>query len=202
MRRIRQLQARGFSLALIGRFLSGELEPSDEALVAAVSTPDQPDATLSAEALAERSGVPLPLLLTLRETGLLGPVEGDPPRYPASDVELLRVGLRILEVGIPLSELLRLGQGFVEASDRLAQSAVDCFDRYVREPIQNVGDPADVTAARLTSAFDALLGASATLVGRTFTRRLLARARARAEGGGGAVAPATAPIAGADAPAG
>ncbi|HVA22248.1 MAG TPA: MerR family transcriptional regulator [Candidatus Micrarchaeia archaeon] len=182
MRRIRELQERGFSLAVIRRFLTGELEPSDEALVAAVAAPTGDATALTADELAQRSGVPLPLLLTLRETGLLNPLPGDPPRYPGSDVELLAVGLRVLEAGIPLAELLRLGEGFAQASDHLARAAVECFDRYVREPIQRAGDGQEATAARLTEAFDALLAASTTLVSRTFTRRLLALARARAEG--------------------
>ncbi len=182
MRRIRELQERGFSLGVIARFLSGELAPSDEALVAAVAAPPGDPAPLTAEELAARSGVPLPLLLTLGQTGLLHPQEGDPPRYPAADVELLTVGLRVLEAGIPLAELLRLGEGFARASDQLAQAAVDCFDRYVREPLQRAGgDPVELSR-RLTQSFEALLEASATLVGRSFTRSLLAHARARAEG--------------------
>src|SRR5207249_3204744 len=37
LKRIRELQQQGFTLTVIQRFLSGELEPSDEALVAAVA---------------------------------------------------------------------------------------------------------------------------------------------------------------------
>src|SRR6267143_1471759 len=61
LRRIRELQQRGFTLTVIQRFLAGELQPSDEALVAAVTHPTSPQ-TLTLAELAERSGVAAPLL--------------------------------------------------------------------------------------------------------------------------------------------
>src|SRR2546430_11282610 len=42
LRRIRDLQQRGFTLTVIRRFLEGELEPSDEALVEAGTAPAPP----------------------------------------------------------------------------------------------------------------------------------------------------------------
>src|SRR5579871_2561488 len=56
LRRIRELQQRGFTLTVIRRFLEGELEPSDEALVEAITHPDTPE-TLTLDELAARSGV-------------------------------------------------------------------------------------------------------------------------------------------------
>src|SRR5229473_2337853 len=92
LRRIRDLQQRGFTLTVIRRFLEGELEASDEALVAAVTTPTAPE-TLSLEELAARSGVAVPLLRTLDQAGLLVPVgDGEEPRYPAEDLEALAAG--------------------------------------------------------------------------------------------------------------
>src|ERR1700737_4695863 len=55
LRRIRALQQRGFTLAVIGRFLAGELEDSDEALVAAVTAPSAEGQTLAIDELAARS---------------------------------------------------------------------------------------------------------------------------------------------------
>src|SRR5919198_3942341 len=51
LRRIRSLQQRGFTLTVIRRFLAGELEPSDESLVAAISAPPAAE-TLSLEELS------------------------------------------------------------------------------------------------------------------------------------------------------
>src|SRR5712691_149442 len=74
LQRIRDLQQRGFTLTVIRRFLEGELEPSDESLVAAVTHPETP-LTLTLDQLAERSGVAAPLLRSLESAGLLVPVE-------------------------------------------------------------------------------------------------------------------------------
>src|SRR2546430_14107892 len=80
LRRIKELQQQGFTLTVIQRFLSGELEPSDEALVAAVTHPSAPQ-TLSLGELAERSGVAEPLLLNLQQAAPLLPLRrrGQPP---------------------------------------------------------------------------------------------------------------------------
>src|SRR5256885_1078882 len=54
LKRIKELQQQGFTLTVIQRFLAGELEASDEALVAAVTRPAAPQ-TLTLGELAERS---------------------------------------------------------------------------------------------------------------------------------------------------
>src|SRR3977135_1378764 len=83
LRRIKELQQRGFTLTCIHGFLCGVPEPSDEALVAAVTHPTSPQ-TLTLEELAERSGVAAPLLTSLQQAGLLVPIEADDePLYPA-----------------------------------------------------------------------------------------------------------------------
>src|SRR3979490_2090962 len=89
VRRIRDLQQRGFTLTVIQRFLAGELEPSDESLVAAVTRPPSPQ-TLTLTELADRSGVAAPLLKSLEKAGLLVPIDtGDEPLYPAEDLEAI-----------------------------------------------------------------------------------------------------------------
>jgi len=181
--RIRALQDQGFSLAVIRRFLEGELEPPDEALVVAVTHPETPSATLTRRELATQSGVPESMLQALESVGLLTAVAGtDPPRYAAGEHEALRAGLRLLEAGIPLAEVLRLGQAYALATADLAAEAVTIFDRNVRERIL-AGDADPATAAtELVAAFDALLTASGTLVRHHFQRTLRAQARARIEG--------------------
>src|SRR5438094_791088 len=84
LKRIKELQQQGFTLTVIQRFLAGELEASDEALVAAVTRPMAPQ-TLTLGELAERSGVAEPLLSSLEQAGLLVPVEGgEQPLNPSA----------------------------------------------------------------------------------------------------------------------
>src|SRR5947199_5703800 len=111
LKRIKELQQQGFTLTVIQRFLSGELEPSDEALVAAVTRPSAPQ-TLTLAELAERSGVAEPLLLSLQQAGLLVPIEADADdaRYPADDLEAIASGMKLISAGVPIGALMELGQ--------------------------------------------------------------------------------------------
>jgi DNA-binding transcriptional MerR regulator len=181
LRRIKELQQQGFSLTVIQRFLAGELEASDEALVAAVTRPAAPQ-TLTLSELAERSGVAEPLLISLRQAGLLVPVEGgDEPLYPADDLEAIAAGMKLIAAGVPLGSLLELGKDYAAAVDRTARQAVDLFDHHVRERIQAEGGAAEAAERRLLQTFNDLLEASGTLVRHHFQRTLLRAAREHIE---------------------
>lgn len=178
--RVRELQQRGFNLAVIQRFLSGELEDSDEALVAAITSPTTPE-SVTLEELATRSGVPAALLRQLEQAGLLVPLAGEEPRYPAEDVLAVRAGLKLLEAGVPLPPLLELGRAHAACIERTAREAVELFDVHVRERIQSEdSDPASAER-RLLRLFNELLDASGTLVRHHFQRTLLRTARDRIE---------------------
>ena len=181
LRRIKDLQQQGFSLTVIQRFLTGELEASDEALVAAVTRPAAPQ-TLTLHELAERSGVAEPLLSSLEQAGLLVPVEGgDEPLYPADDLLAIAAGMKLIAAGIPLGALLELGKDHAAAVDRTARQAVDLFDQHVRERIQAQGLPPAEAERQLLGTFRDLLDASGTLVRHHFQRALLRAARERIE---------------------
>jgi DNA-binding transcriptional MerR regulator len=181
LRRIKELQQQGFTLTVIQRFLTGELEPSDEALVAAVTHPRAPQ-TLTLGELAERSGVAEPLLKSLEQAGLLVPVEGgDEPLYPADDLKAIAAGMKLIAAGVPLGELMELGKDHAAAVDRTARRAVDLFDRHVRERIQSEGGAAEAAERRLLETFNDLLEASGTLVRHHFERTLLRAAREHIE---------------------
>jgi DNA-binding transcriptional MerR regulator len=179
--RIRALQQRGFTLTVIRRFLEGELEPSDEALVEAITHPPAPE-TLTLEELSARSGVAAPLLRSLELAGLLVPVsDGADPSYPAADLEAIAAGLKLLEAGVPLGDLMDLGREHAESVERTSRRAVDLFDRHVRERIQAGGrDPADAER-ELLDLFNQLLDASGTLVRHHFERTLIKAAREHVE---------------------
>jgi DNA-binding transcriptional MerR regulator len=181
LRRIRELQQRGFTLTVIQRFLSGELEPSDEGLVAAVTSPSARQALTLAE-LAERSGVAEPLLATLEQAGLLVPIEGgDQPLYPADDLDAIAAGMKLIAAGIPLASLMELGKEHAANIDRTARQAVDLFDHHVRERIQAEGGETEAAERKLLALFTELLEASGTLVRHHFERTLLRAAREHIE---------------------
>jgi DNA-binding transcriptional MerR regulator len=181
LRRIRELQQRGFTLTVIRRFLEGELEASDEALVEAVTAPAAP-ATLALDELAARSGVPAPLLRNLEQAGLLQPVsDGEEPRYPSEDLEALAAGLKLVEAGVPLGPLMELASEHAAAVERTARHAVVLFDRHVRERIQAEGRPPADVERELLRTFEELLEASGTLVRHHFQRTLLRAAREHIE---------------------
>jgi DNA-binding transcriptional MerR regulator len=181
LRRIKELQQQGFTLTVIQRFLAGELEASDEALVAAVTRPSAPQ-TLTLTELSERSGVAAPLLMSLQQAGLLVPVEGgDEPLYPADDLEAIAAGLKLIAAGVPLGALMELGKDYSAAVDRTARRAVDLFDRHVRERIQSEGGATEAAERKLLQLFNELLEASGTLVRHHFQRTLLRAAREHIE---------------------
>ena len=181
LRRIKELQQQGFTLTVIQRFLTGELEPSDEALVAAVTHPAAPQAFTLAE-LAERSGVAEPLLMSLQQAGLLVPVDGaDEPLYPADDLDAIAAGMKLIAAGVPIGALMDLGKDYASAVDRTARQAVDLFDRHVRERIQAEGGETEAAERRLLATFNELLEASGTLVRHHFERTLLRAAREHIE---------------------
>jgi len=182
--RIRELRAQGLTLALIKRLLDGAIDATDVPLAAAVATADAdaPEEFLTLAQLAERSGVPLPLLDAVAREGLLVPrIHDGGPRYTAADVEIVRHGLALLERGLPLPELLALAREHNAATRAIAEQAVEMFDAHVRQPLRASGLPDDEKAAELVAAFRALLPTITALVAHHFRRTLLAVAQAHLE---------------------
>src|SRR5207245_8670090 len=106
LKRIKELQQQGFTLTVIQRFLAGELEASDEALVAAVTRPSAPQ-TLTLGELAERSGIAEPLLVSLEQAGLLVPITGGDERlYHAEDLDAIAAGMNLISGGVPVGEVV------------------------------------------------------------------------------------------------
>lgn len=184
--RIRDLQRQGLTLALIGRIVRGELDPTDEPLAAAVveaGTHDGPaDEPLTVDELAARTGAPAELLVALARDGLLAPtvVDGG-PRFSASDIALVTAGMHLVEAGLPLRELLDLAHHHHAMTREIAERAVAMFDDFVRTPLRDTDLPDDAKADRLVEAFGALLPAVTSLVANHFRRTLLAVAQEHLE---------------------
>lgn len=175
--RIRTLQTQGFSLRVIRRILDGELDATDVPLVAAVAEARHdpgPDDLLTLEQLSARSGVPALLLETVTQEGLLlsREVDGE-ARYTAADAELVAAGLRLLEVGLPLPELLALARRHHDTTVDIARDAVEMFDEFVRQPLRSADTDDSDKARRLVEAFELLLPAVTALVANHFRSVLL-----------------------------
>jgi DNA-binding transcriptional MerR regulator len=188
---IRRLQGRGLSLAVIRRLLEGELDHADEELVAALAVAEErqdrgpaasADTWLTLEELATSSGIPLPLLQAVEREGLLVPRRvGGASRYTEADAEVAAAGLRLLEHGLPLPELLELARQHARAVRVTATRAVELFDRHIRHPLREAGRPDEEAARALVSAFEDVLPATLTIVGHHFRRTLLAVAQEHIE---------------------
>jgi len=185
IREVRTLRSKGLTLAAISRVLGDDLERPDADLAAAVAVArgeTEPDELLSLEEFAGRSGVPASLIQAVEREGIkLGRTVEDEERYTASDIDMVRGALRLLEYGLPLGELLALARETNDAMVRLADRAVELFDEHVRKPIIDTSGSAEAAASQLVEAFDALLPAVTNLVANHFRRVLLARAKERFE---------------------
>jgi DNA-binding transcriptional MerR regulator len=187
LKRVKSLQLRGFSLVVIARILRGELDAADEALVEAVAADSETAGEDGGEfwtlaELGERAGMAVVLLEALEREGVLVPRrQHGEARYTGADLAALRSGLKLLEYGLPLGEVLDLAREYQQAARAVAQRAVTLFDRHVRQALRDDGDAAD----ELVEAFRALLPATVTLVAHHFRRTLLAVAQEHIEAAGG-----------------
>ena len=176
--RIKELQRRGFTLAVIRRFLAGELDPADAPLAAAVAGAEAEEGgeeeLFGVEELAERVGVPQAMLDSLVREGLIIPrMVGGEPRFTPADVATLKGGMRLLEAGLPLPELFALARHHHAVTREVAVEAVELFDTWVRKPLRASDLPEDEKAERLVEAFRTLMPAVTALVAHHFRRILL-----------------------------
>jgi hypothetical protein len=153
-----------------------DLDPWDQALLEAL---DGEATLLTLDELAARAEVSVTLLEALTRGGLLLPKAENPDRFDAAEAEAVAAGLRLVEAGLPLGELMDLARAMNEAMRPIAARAVDVFATYVRDSVEASAESEDDAAARLVEAFRAMLPATGRLVGHHFRGLLLAEARAR-----------------------
>lgn len=156
-------------------------DPVDRALVEALTdVANGDDADLTAEELAERSGLPVALLEALEREELLVPRKLDGQAvYSAGDADLLAAGMALLEAGVPLDELLSLARRHEDAMQAIAADAVELFARFVRDPIQGSAASDEEASMLLVTAFGDMLPATGTIIAHHFRRLLLAAASER-----------------------
>lgn len=140
---------------------------------------------LTLEQVADEAGVVPAVVEALVREGLLRPRTTEPDRWAHDDATAVREGLRLVEAGVPLGELLELARRTDEGLRDVAEQAVDTFLRFVRDPVL-AADPGDGdAAARLVAAFEVMLPATSHLLATHFERLVVdaARERIRAEAG-------------------
>ncbi len=152
------------------------LDPWDQALLDALDGETQ---LLTVEELAGHAGVSITLLEALVRGGLLIPKATEPDRFDATEADAVAAGLRLVEGGLPLGELMDLARAMDEAMRPIAARAVEVFATYVRDSVEASAASEDDAAARLVEAFRTMLPATDRLVGHHFRGLLLAYARAR-----------------------
>lgn len=176
LKRIRELQREGLSLAVIKRMLAPRGR-GNAALKRALAE-QRGDQRYSRSDLASASGVSEELIAAVESAGLVEPVRvAGKPRYGDLDVELARAALAVLREGFPLAELLALALRHAENTREITERAADLFDRHVRRDRHGDERPEkDVVAS-----FTRLMPAITTLVAHHFQRTLVAVALARLE---------------------
>ena len=183
LKRVRDLKAKGFTLASIKRLLDGDLDEADVQLAETVVGAAGRTAggrLMPLEELAERTGVSATLLEAIEREGLIEAVERDGGRYyTEGDATTVARGLELLSAGLPLSELLSLARDHDRVMREIARRAVDVFIRFVRDPLIAEGQDKQDAARRLVDAFDSMLPATAELVARHFERLLISEGLAR-----------------------
>ena len=182
IREVRTLQRKGLTLAAIGRVLDGELGRADADLAVAVAAArgETTEEVLPLEEFSARSGVPASLIQAVEREGIeLGRTVEGHTSYTTADIEMVRAALRLLEYGLPVSDLLALARDTHEAMVGVATRAVELFDEHVRKPIRDTAGSDEAAAAELVAAFDTLLPAVTNLVANHFRRVLLAEAEER-----------------------
>jgi len=185
VRRIRALQRSGLTLAVIKRIFEGSMDRADAGLAEAVASSQAQSGQeefLTIEQLARHSGMPTALLRAAERAGLtIGRRIDGVERYTSTDVEMVRRGLRLLEAGLPINELLALAARYSIRARETAEEAVELFDEHIRKPIRASGLSSDEAAERLVAAFRELLPAVTELIAHHFRRVLLAVAEEHLE---------------------
>ncbi len=176
--RIRALQHKGLTLAVIRRVLDGRLDRADVDLASAVAAAQTAGGEaadgLTLEDVATRSGVPSALLRAMERAGFaLGRKVDGIEHYSESDIEVVRHGLALLEAGLPLDDLLALAADYNDAARAVAERAVEMFARHLRDPVLATAGSEEEAADRLVTAFHELLPAVTALVSEHFRRALL-----------------------------
>lgn len=123
LRRIKELQARRFSIAAIHALVSGDGERLD-----GVFADEGENLRLTLDELLERSGASTELAAQLQEAGILrDPMDFGRTAYDGDDLEMVRGMARLVGMGMPMRSLSVLGQIYAEGIEATQRRVVGVF---------------------------------------------------------------------------
>lgn len=121
--RIRDLQARRFSLAAIRALLESERQDLVDGIFAG-----EGGLSYSLEDLVERSGVSEALVTGLRDCGLLrDPRDFGRDAYDATDLDVMRATAELVRAGLPETLVVELAAIYVRGVEAMQQQVLDLF---------------------------------------------------------------------------
>lgn len=142
---IREMQASGFNLTAIKKLLDRVPQgAAQEALrleraLLSPWTDEQPQ-VVAADELAERFGNPPPEILErAQRIGAIRVLDQGDVEVPVPS--LLRLGRQVMDLGVPLEDVLAVTEQLVANSNRVAAAYVDLFLRNVWQPFEREGRP-------------------------------------------------------------
>lgn len=151
IRRIKELQARRFSIAAIRAMVTGEGERIAELFV-----DEGEDLRLGLDDLVARSGADPELADALREAGVLrDPVDFGRTTYDGDDLEMMRAMAAMHRMGVPIAAIRAFGQIYAEGVESIQHRIVDVFV---------TGDPAELDAAGLRTLRSSAAAESVTML--------------------------------------
>jgi len=176
VRRIKELQQQGFTLAQIRKVLERLAGQAPELLAALVEEKVGARA-LSREELAAEAGVPDRLIRAAESAGLIEPVDVDgEERFGEADLEMARAGKAILDLGFPLHAILQQSIAHARHIEETCDAGIELFDTHVRKSGSTANDD-----GAITEVFQQLLPQVTRLVALHFQRTLVNRALHRLE---------------------
>lgn len=169
LRTIRSLKAQGHSLRAVASMLNepGAVTPLSDGVI-------DGEERLTLAELADRTGMPAPMLRSLAASGVIRPVRsGQDAVYTGADVRAVRLLLTLVGSGVPMEEFMAVADVQLDAADHVARGAVDLFMKYIRAPLLHAGLPQKQEAERLVASFRLLVKAASGLIAYNFERMML-----------------------------
>ncbi|HEX2849104.1 MAG TPA: MerR family transcriptional regulator, partial [Acidimicrobiales bacterium] len=156
LREILDLKQQGYSLRMISHLLEHPVSAGTPVLADAFN--EAQDERLTLREVAARTRVPPSMLRSLEASGILQPRHLDDDRnYTLADVRAVRMLLSLISGGLPIEEFMQVARTQLQASEEVAQGAVDLFFQYVREPLLGDKEPNEQEAEQLVASLALML---------------------------------------------